>query len=218
MSLTLTIGNKAYSSWSLRPWLPMTHFGLRFDENLIRLDQPDTAPAIRAVSPAGRVPVLTDGAITVWDSLAILDYLDEYYLKGRLWPLDRPARAMARSISCEMHSGFVALRTHCPHNVRRDPAKPFLLMDQVRPDVARIEAIWRDCRAKFGQNGQFLFGTFGAADAMYAPVVNRFHYYGIPVAEDTRRYMDAMLGLPAMIAWKKAADAEPWVIADSEAN
>ncbi|HRJ68906.1 MAG TPA: glutathione S-transferase family protein [Beijerinckiaceae bacterium] len=216
MSLTLYIGNKAYSSWSLRPWVAMTHMGIRFDEVVIPLDLPDTREKILAASPSGRVPALRDGAILIWESLAILDYLDEFHVRGRLWPLDRAARATARSIACEMHSGFSALRTHCPHNCRRDPAKPFALPAAARSDVDRIEAIWRDTRGRFGQSGQFLFGTFSAADAMYAPVVNRFHHYGIAVADDTRAYMDSVLNLPAMQAWKKAAEAEPWVIAASE--
>lgn len=216
MALTLYIGNKAYSSWSLRPWVAMTHAGIRFEEVLIPLDQPDTKAKILAVSPSGRVPALRDGAILIWESLAILDYVDEFYARGRLWPMDRAARALAKSIACEMHAGFTALRSACPHNCRRDPAKPFAISEAVRADVVRIEALWREARGRFGQNGQFLFGTFSAADAMYAPVVNRLHHYGIPVAADTRAYMDAVLALPAMLAWKKAADAEPWVIAGSE--
>lgn len=216
MSLTLYIGNKAYSSWSLRPWIAMTHAGIRFDEAVIPLYEPGSKAKILAVSPNGRVPALHDGAIVVWESLAILDYLDEFHARGRLWPLDRAARAFAKSISSEMHAGFAALRSQCPHNCRRDPAKPFAVTDAVRADVDRIEALWREARTLFGQNGQFLFGTFSAADAMYAPVVNRLHHYGIPVAADTRAYIDAVSNLPAMLAWKKAAEAEPWVIADSE--
>ena len=216
MTLTLHVGNKAYSSWSLRPWVAMTHAGIRFDEVVIPLYEADSKTKILAVSPTGRVPALHDGNIVVWESLAILDYLDEFHARGRLWPMDRAARAFAKSIASEMHAGFSALRAECPHNCRRDPSKPFAVTDAVRADVTRIEAIWREARSRFGRNGQFLFGTFSAADAMYAPVVNRFHYYGIPVAADTRSYMDAVLNLPAMLSWKKAADAEPWVIADSE--
>jgi glutathione S-transferase len=199
--MQLVIGNKNYSSWSLRPWLAMKMLGLAFDEIRISLYGPGTKERILAHSPAGRVPILKDGDTVVWDSLAIIEYLAERY--PQLWPRERGERAQARSISAEMHSGFAALREHMSMNVRkRYPGKG--RTPEVESDIARISAIW--AKAK----GPFLFGEFSAADAMYAPVVLRFRTYG--VEGPNRRYLESMLALPAMREWIEAAEREPEAI------
>ena len=195
--MQLVIGNKNYSSWSLRPWLAMKMLGLAFEEIHIPLYGGNWKERILAHSPAGRVPILKDGETVVWDSLAIIEYLAERH--SQLWPRDRGERARARSISAEMHSGFAALREHMSMNVRkRYPGKG--RTPEVEKDIARISAIWADAK------GPFLFGEFTAADAMYAPVVLRFRSYG--VEGPNRRYMDAMLALPAMREWIEAAERE----------
>ena len=216
-ALTLVIGNKNYSSWSLRPWIALAEAGIPFDEILIRLDTPDTVREITAHSGAGRVPVLKHGAVTIWESLAILEYLAEAFPDKALWPADRAARALARSVSNEMHAGFGALRNACPMNLRR-PRKPVPLSAEVKANVARIEALWRQCRAAHGGGGPFLFGRFGNADAMYAPVVTRFDTFAIPVAADTRAYMDAVMATAGFQRWKQAALQEPWIIAADEVD
>lgn len=215
MGVQLVIGNKAYSSWSLRPWLAMKQIGLAFDEVLIRLQQPETKAEMLKHAPNGQVPVLHHDGVTVWETLAILEYVNETFADGRLWPEDRAARALARAISAEMHSGFGALRGHCPMNVRRR-LEPYALTPEAARDVNRIIALMRDARARFGQGGPFLFGSFSNADAMFAPVVNRLHFYALDVPDDIRAYMDTILGLPASVAWRAEAAKEPWVIADSE--
>ncbi len=215
MALTLVIGNKAYSSWSLRPWLAMRQLGLEFNEVVIPMHRPETKAAMLAHSPAGKVPVLKDGDITVWETLAILEYLNEAHAGGALWPADRAARAEARAIANEMHAGFGALRNHLPMNVRRTVA-PLALTEGAAADIARIDAMWCGARARWGRGGPFLFGTFCAADAMYAPVVNRIHHYAVPVSQAARAYVDAMRDLPAMQRWNAEAAAESWVIEDEE--
>lgn len=215
--LTLVIGNKNYSSWSLRPWIALRQADIPFEEVLIPLDEPDTKARILEHSAAGKVPVLKDGAVTVWESLAILDHLAERYPDAALWPSDPAARAMARSISAEMHAGFRALRDACPMNMR----KRFAERDrgeEVARDVTRILDIWRDCRERFGHAGPFLFGAFTAADAMYAPVVSRFHSYSISVDATARSYMSAVMGMPAFNEWRLAGVAEPWVLAHDEVD
>ena len=212
---TLVIANKVYSSWSLRPWLLMRELGIPFDEVVIPLDEPDTRSRILAYSPAGRVPTLVDGDVTVWDSLAIMEYLAERYGQGRVWPADPKARALARSISAEMHSGFAALRSACPMNL----AKRYAGRDRgeaVARDVARIAAVWADARARFGTAGPFLFGLFSAADAMYAPVATRLDTYGFDVDLATRTYMDAVLSLPSFGEWREAALRETWMVPHDE--
>src|ERR1700689_4149502 len=198
MALALVTGNKNYSSWSLRPWLAMKAAGIAFDETLISLDAKDFKARVTALSGAGRVPILIDGDVRVWESLAILEYLAEKFPAAALWPKDESARAHARAIAAEMHAGFVPLRRLLPMNVWR-PVKPRTLDDGSKTDAARIDAIWRDCRARYGTAGPFLFGAFGAADAMYAPVVWRFHTYAVEVSDAARAYMNAMMALPA---WK----------------
>jgi glutathione S-transferase len=215
MALTLVIGNKNYSSWSLRPWIAMKVAGIPFEERVIPLYEPGSREQILKYSPAGKVPVLIDGDQRVWESLAILEHLAEKFPAAGLWPRDAAARSHARVVATEMHAGFTALRRNCPMNIWLPPkARP--LPDEVKPDIARIEALWSDCRARFGRGGPFLFGAFGAADAMYAPVVARFHTYCLPVANETRAYMDNVMALPAWQEWCAAALKEPWVMRHNE--
>jgi glutathione S-transferase len=215
MALTLIIGNKNYSSWSLRPWIAMKVAGVAFDEKVIPLYEPGSREQILQYSPAGKVPVLIDGDQHVWESLAILEHLAEKFPAAQLWPADIRARSHARVVATEMHAGFVALRRACTMNFWLPP-KPRPQSEEVMADVARIKALWADCRARFGAGGPFLFGTFGAADAMYAPVVARLYNYGIPVGSTARAYMDAVMGLPAWTAWREAALKEPWVMRHNE--
>ena len=217
MALHLVIGNKNYSSWSFRPWLAMKVAGIAFEETVISLEAKDFKARVMAVSGAGKVPVLIDGEIRVWESLAILEYLAEKFPAAALWPKDDGARAHARAVAAEMHAGFVPLRRLLPMNVWR-PVKPRALDDGSKTDVARIEAIWRDCRARYGAAGPFLFGAFGAADAMYAPVVWRFHTYAVEVSDAARAYMGAMMALPAWSEWRDAARREPWVLPHDEVD
>jgi glutathione S-transferase len=220
MALHLVIGNKNYSSWSLRPWLAMKVAGIAFSETLISLDTSDFRAKLSAAAGgngAGRVPVLIDGEITVWESLAILEYLAEKFPDAGLWPAHKRARAHARAVAAEMHSGFLPLRRQLPMNVRR-PVKPRVLDPAAAADVARIDAIWNQCRAQFGGDGTFLYGTFGAADAMYAPVVWRFHTYAVDVSDVARAYMNAVLALPAVREWCEAARQEPWVLPHDEVD
>jgi glutathione S-transferase len=212
MSLRLVIVNKAYSSWSLRPWLVLTHFGLPFDETVIPMAQPQTRADILKYSPTGKCPALIDGDLVIWESLAIIEYLAEKFPDVPIWPRGLAARAHARTLSNEMHAGFQALRNHCPTQFLR-PVRKMALTPEVEADVARIEAAWRGARQRFGAGGPFLFGEFSAADAMFAPVVNRFHTYDVPVAAETRAYMDAVMALPAWKAWIAGAEGEPWRIA-----
>ncbi|MCC5976480.1 MAG: glutathione S-transferase family protein [Salinarimonas sp.] len=215
---TLVIANKVYSSWSLRPWILMRHLGLPFDEVVIPLDQPDTRTRILEYSPAGKVPVLIDGDVTVWESLAILEELAERHPDRPIWPRDPAARALARSIAGEMHAGFRALRAAMPMNLGRRYAHRDRGAD-VAADVARISAIWRDARTRFGAGGPYLFGAdFGAADAMYAPVVTRLDTYQWPVEPDIRAYMDAVLALPAFVEWREQGLRETWLVPHDEVD
>ena len=214
-SYTLVIGNKNYSSWSLRPWLLMREAGLAFDEIRIPLRKPDTAARIREHSPTGRVPVLHAGGLTIWDSLAIAEYLAERHPERALWPTDVDARAHARAVCAEIHSGFQALRTHMPMHCRaRFPGVGRTL--EVLTDIARVTDSWRECRARFGAGGPLLFGAFSIADAMYAPVVLRFQTYGVELDAVCRAYADAVLALPAMGRWLAEAEAETEIIPDYE--
>jgi len=215
MALTLVIGNKNYSSWSFRPWIAMKAAGIAFDEKVIPLYEPGSREQIASYSPAGKVPVLVDGDQRVWESLAILEYLAEKFPEVQLWPADANARAHARTVAAEMHSGFQALRKNCPMNFWL-PVKPRPQPDDVLKNVRRIEEIWADCRTRFGKNGQFLFGRFGAADAMYAPVVARLHSYGIGVDNMSREYMNAVMTLPAWSEWRAAALKETWILKEDE--
>jgi glutathione S-transferase len=212
MTLKLVIGNKNYSSWSMRPWVAMKAGGIAFEEIFIPL-YTGTADKQRIldVNPAGKVPALIDGDVTVWDSLAIIEYLAERCPEARLWPEAREARAHARSISAEMHSGFAALRNECGMNLHR-PVKAKPLSEAARADIARVQEIWTDCRARYGAQGPYLFGAFSAADAMYAPVVHRFRIYAIDVSPAVRDYMAAMMSQPAFAEWTTAGLAETIVI------
>jgi glutathione S-transferase len=215
MSLTLVIGNKNYSSWSLRPWIAMKAAGIPFAEIVIPLYEPGSREEILEYSPAGKVPVLLDGDQTVWESLAILEHLAERFPDKQLWPADARARSHARVVATEMHAGFQALRRACTMNLWLPP-KPRPQADEVLADAARIEAIWTECRARFGQGGDFLFGAYGAADAMYAPVVARFHSYGLPIGAVGRAYIEAVMGLPAWKEWYAAAMRETWIMRHNE--
>jgi len=212
---TIILGNKNYSSWSLRPWLALKQTGAPFDEVVIPLSESTTKPEILRHSPSGKVPLLKRGDLAVWDSLAICEYLAETFPEAQLWPADPNARAVARSISAEMHSGFAALRQHYPMNMRssfpgRQPTQ------EAQADVIRIGALWRDARLRFGAGGPFLFGAFSIADCMYAPVVSRFRTYKLELEEVTQAYCDAVWALPAMQEWLVAATDEPMIIESAE--
>lgn len=210
MTLKLVIGNKNYSSWSMRPWLALRASDIPFEEIFIPLyTGAADKQRILDFSHAGKVPILIDGDVTVWDSLAIIEYLAERFPEKRLWPEHPARRAHARAISAEMHSGFAALRNECGMNLHR-PVRAIDLSVDARANVARIEEIWAECGRRYG--GPFLFGDFGAADAMFAPVVHRFRTYAIVVSKQTQRYMEAMLALPAFAEWTKAGLAETIII------
>jgi glutathione S-transferase len=205
--LALVIGNKAYSSWSLRPWLLLKQVGIEFEEIRVSLYAEDARQTLLQHSPSGKVPVLKDAGLTVWDSLAICEYLAEKHPQKQLWPAQTAARAHARAISAEMHSGFTNLRSQMPMNVRRtfpDRART----PEVVAEIARIEAIWNACRMRHGAHGPFLFGTFCIADAMYAPVVSRLRTYGVDLGGAAGQYAQTLHALPAMQEWIAAAHAE----------
>ena len=211
--MLLTMGNKNYSSWSLRPWLLMKHVGLEFAERVIPLDTPEFVRDVVATSPTRRVPVLRHGSLLVWDSLAICEYACE--LTGRGWPAARDARAVARAACAEMHSGFSILRSQWPMNARalgrRTAPNP-----ERSAEIARIENLWAECRARFGAGGPWLFGEFSVADAMYAPVVLRLRTYGATVRDATAAYMATVLADAHMLDWLAAAAAESWINESSE--
>ncbi len=209
-SLNLVIGNKNYSTWSLRPWILMKVKNISFAETLIRLDQSDSSKKIREKSPSGMVPALIDEGHTVWESLAIVEYLAEKFPDAGIWPENTIARSHARSISCEMHAGFSQIRSRCPMNLRRKFSardRGEALMNEVR----RIEEVLRQARNLYGQNGEFLYGGFCAADAMFTPMLTRFETYSIPVEQDTQDYMAAVFNTPAFIEWKTAGLKEVWI-------
>lgn len=213
--LTLVIGNKNYSSWSLRPWLLLKQAGIAFREIYIPTHTAQTRAAILEHSPAGRVPVLHDGSVTVWESLAICEYLAEQFPDKQLWPTDRGARALARSVATEMHAGFGALRSNMVMNCRKQyPGKAST--PEVQADIERLRALWNDCRKRYGSGGDFLFGRFSIADAMYAPVATRFKTYGVELDTVAGAYRDTILTLPAMRQWYADAGAEHEVIDEFE--
>ncbi|MCA1300365.1 glutathione S-transferase family protein [Stappia indica] len=215
--MKLVIGNKTYSSWSLRAWLAARLTGAPFEEVLVLLDTPEFPEKVREASPAGRVPVLIDGDITVWDSLAIIEYLAERFPEAGLWPADRAARAHARSICAEFHSGFFDLRGNYPMNLRRSPA-PHPRAPDASKDIARIREIWRGCRAAHGARGAYLFGAFSAADCFYAPVVSRFLTYRLPLGDVERAYAEAVMAHPLMRQWCEDAAGESWVVTADEVS
>lgn len=212
MTLKLVIGNKNYSSWSMRPWLALRANNIPFEEVFVSLYSGEADKRrILDFSGAGKVPILVDGNVTVWDSLAIIEYVAERFPEKRLWPEHPAHRAHARSVCAEMHSGFAALRNECGMNLHR-PVGAIELSADARANVARVEGIWRGCRERHGQSGPFLFGAFGAADAMFAPVVHRFRTYAVAVTEETQHYMDTMIALPSFAEWTRAALAERIII------
>ena len=217
--MKLLIGNKCYSSWSLRAWLLMRATGIAFTEQLVLLDEPGFKEAIFAAAPGsgGTVPTLVDGDIAVWETLAICEYLHDTQPQAGIWPRDKAARAHARAIASEMHAGFTALRGACPMNL----GKRFAARDRgpgVARDVERLTGLWRQARERFGAGGPFLYGAFSAADAMFAPVVTRLDSYGIAVDPASRDYMQAVLALPAYREWLAAALVEPWIVAQDEVD
>lgn len=204
--MKLIIGNKRLSSWSLRPWLVANHFEIPFEEIVIPLDQPETTANILKYSPTAKVPVLMDGDLHIWDSLAIVEYFHEKYPEKNLWPKDFQARAWARSISAEMHSGFSDLRHHLSHDLQKN-FKEFN-WSPARTDIDRVKAIWTECLKKSG--GPYLFGSFSIADAMYAPVVNRFVSYAVPMEGVVKEYVDTMRANPAHKLWIEAGLLETY--------
>jgi len=213
MALTLVIGNKNYSSWSLRPWLAMKMAGIAFDEIRVPLDQADTKANILRHSPTGKVPCLIDsgsaGRLTVWDSLAICEYVSEAYADGRMWPAEQAARAHARSAAAEMHSGFAALRTHMSMDIRArkyERGAAAMAREDVAADIKRIRALWFDALVQ--SSGPFLFGDFSIADAFFAPVVMRFVTYGVDLPPALAAYRDRVVGLAPMQQWIAEATAE----------
>jgi glutathione S-transferase len=213
--MKLVIGNKNYSSWSLRPWLLLQHAGIPFEEIKVRLFVQDFAQRIAQYSAAGKVPVLIDGDITVWDTLSIAEYIAERFPARQLWPADRAARAHARSICAEMHAGFTTLRNQLPMNATAVlPGMGWNVA--VQRDVDRIAQIWTDLRQRHGDGGPFLYGAFTIADAYYAPVVSRFATYGIHLPDEAKAYADFILALPAMQQWIADARAERDFVADDE--
>jgi glutathione S-transferase len=213
--LTLVIGNRNYSSWSMRPWVLMRAKQIEFQEVQIRLFQPDSLERKLAYSPAGKVPILVSGELHVWESLAILDRLAELFPHRGLWPSEGAPRAVARSVSAEMHAGFEGLRTHMPMNCRaRLPGRG--RGPGVEEEIVRVRNLWRDCRARFGQGGDFLFGDFGNADAMFAPVASRFQTYGVELTGVEGEYAEAVVSHPAVAEWFRAAEAEPWTVPQYE--
>jgi len=214
MALTLVIGNKAYSSWSLRPWLLLKHGGVAFEEVRVPLYRDDSAPALARWSPSGKVPVLIDGDLTIWDSLAICEYLAERFPDTCGWPRDAVARATARAVSAEMHAGFTALRSEMTFNCRQ--RRRLSASPETRAEIARIAALWNDCRARFGAKGAWLFGPFSPADAMFAPVALRFMTYGVTVDGAASEYVQTVAGDAAVQSWIAAARREVEVLPQNE--
>ncbi len=216
---TLIIGNKNYSSWSLRPYMALSMAGIPFDEEMIRFGEPRFSRAVKKISKAGQVPILLHNDMVINDSLAIIEYAAETWPAKGIWPKHIPARAVARSVSAEMHSGFRGIRSACPMNLRR-PIKlpPGGINEAIAQDVARLETLWADCREAFGDKGPFLFGAFCAADAMFTPVVSRLETFAIPVKKATRDYMDAVLSTKAFVRWKEDSKSEKWIVPIDEVD
>jgi len=213
-TLKLIVGNKNYSSWSMRPWLAMKAAGIEFTDEVIPFDFSNGNAAIKAVSESGRVPLLVDGDFRLWESLAIIDYVAELFPDKPVWPADIRDRALARAYSLEIISGFRGIRNACPMNLRR-PKKAMPINADMAADIARIETIWHTSVRRSG--GPFLFGAFSAADAMYAPVVNRFDVYLLSDHPETLAYIEAVKAHPAWLAWAADAAQETWIVAEDEA-
>ena len=210
----LYIGNKNYSSWSFRPWIGMRTAGIAFTEELVPFDMAAGNPAFKAFSPTGKVPILIDGDVTIWESLAILDHVARKQPSSNLWPEELADRSKAMAMSSEMVSSFPALRSACPMSMRRQ-RKAIDVTPAILADVERIQTLWSECLARSG--GPFLFGTFSIADAMYAPVVNRLDVYAFETRPTVADYMARMKALPAWREWETAGRAEPWVVPEDEA-
>jgi glutathione S-transferase len=210
--LTIYLGNKNYSSWSLRPWLVLKRTTVAFEEVVVPLYQPTSRETVLKYSPSGRLPALRHGELTVWDSLAICEYLAEAFPAFDLWPKDPAGRAVARAVSAEMHAGFAALRGHLPMNIRSSfPGRG--VTPEAQADINRIMAIWRDCRSRFGEGkGDFLFGQFTIADAMFAPVVTRFRTYKVELESEAEAYCETIAAMPEMQEWSVAARNEPMIV------
>ncbi|WP_305806335.1 glutathione S-transferase family protein [Stenotrophomonas sp. YIM B06876] len=212
----LVIGNKNYSSWSLRPWLLLRHFAVAFDEVMLELDTPGFAAAALRHSPTGQVPALHDGELLLWDSLAICEYANERWLDGRGWPADLRQRAIARAAAAEMHAGFAALRSQLPMNSRRQP-DAYRWDAAAQRDIDRVQALWRELRREHGHGGDFLFGQFGIVDAMFAPVAIRFEGYGVALDTVAADYLQALAALPALREWRQAGAGETAHVAATDA-
>jgi glutathione S-transferase len=215
----LIIGNKNYSSWSLRPFMALKMAGIPFTEEMIRFGEPRFTREVTKISKAGQVPILLHNDLVINDSIAIIEYAAETWPTKGIWPKYIPARAMARSAAAEMHAGFRGIRSACPMNLRRPPKHPPSgITADIAKDVARLEQLWADCREAHGKDGPFLFGKFCAADAMFTPVVSRLETFAIPVGPATRDYMDAVLNTPAFLEWKEASKAETWIVPEDEVD
>jgi glutathione S-transferase len=220
MATVLYLGNKNYSSWSLRPWLVLTWAGIPFEERVIPLGGPGYGnaqiPEVLAVSPSGRVPALAASGITITDSLAISEWAAEQAPSAHLWPEDPRTRAIARSVTCEMHSSFGAMRRDLSMNIRRRTT-PRAWPEDTRRDLARVEDLWASTRDRYGAGGPFLFGARTIADAFYAPVATRLRTYGVPLRPASQAYCDAIFADAAFRAWEAAASAEPWTLRETDA-
>lgn len=213
--LTLVIGNKNYSSWSLRPWIFMKEHKIQFEEKRVPLFTPNTHSQLLPYGSDGKVPVLIDGDVTLWDSLAILEYVSEKYLNGRGWPKDESARAMARSVSAEMHSSFFEIRNHLPMNCKK-VGHPISISANTKKEILRIEHIWEACLSRYGKGQNGLFGEYSIADAMFAPIAIRFHGYGIQLGEVATAYVDAVLAQDNIKSWIEDGKNEKEVIEEAE--
>ena len=213
--LHVALGNKLYSSWSLRAYMVLRGFDISFTETVIDMYRDDTKQRMLAFGPTGKVPVIQRGDVTVWESLAIMETIAEWFPEKAIWPDDEKARAHARAASSEMHASFMGIRSACPMNLTAQ-FKPREWDEAVMEDVARLDELWGEARAKFGAGGPFLYGKFSAADCMFAPVVTRLDTYQIPVSAQMRDYMDAVLAHPAFVQWKQEAFEEPWFLGHYE--
>ena len=212
--MQLVIGNKNYSSWSFRPWLLLNHFNLPFKEVRIPLDSPDFAGALAQYTQAGKVPVLQDKGVEIWDSLAICEYISEQYLDGKGWPLDPLARAQARSASAEMHSSFFAIRNNMPMNCRSSRIISFSA--EMKREISRVDQLWKQLRHQYGQHGDFLFGNFSIADCMYAPMVARFQTYQPELSDSSHQYVASIINHAPVKLWYAQASAETEVLESEE--